>query len=150
MNAEAGAEPLDLAPSTGDRPAAPATGAKRFDRVRRPWRGLRLRTKAVFGRATTVSVPADHVGLTAPAEFRPAAPAAPVARPQKVKKGWREQRWERRRKRRLFEEVLGWILVPLILISGVWAVKSGLNALGTDVSTLIQGFRTALSAAGRG
>ena len=35
---------------------------------------------------------------------------------------WREQRWERRRRRRVVEEALGWLLVPVILVGGYWLV----------------------------
>jgi hypothetical protein len=62
--------------------------------------------------------------------------------PQAHKLTWREKRWERRRKRRMFEEVLGWILVPVILIALYWAVKAGLSALGTSPSAVIQALRT--------
>ena len=44
----------------------------------------------------------------------PAAPAAP-ARAKKEKLGWFEKRDRRRRRRKIFEEVLGWILVPAFL-----------------------------------
>lgn len=77
----------------------------------------------------------------------PLAPAATPHRPRR--KGWREKRWERRRKRRFTEEVMGWVLVPLILVVGFWAAKAGLNALGTSPTALIQGIKTAISAAGR-
>lgn len=60
---------------------------------------------------------------------------------RRYKKSWREQRWERRRRRRWAEEVLGWILVPIILICGYWAVKAGLNALGTSPTALYQQIR---------
>jgi hypothetical protein len=63
--------------------------------------------------------------------------SAPVPR-----KSWREQRWERRRRRRFAEEVLGWILVPVILFGVYWGVDAGLNALGTTPSALIQGIQT--------
>lgn len=63
------------------------------------------------------------------------------APPQPVKLTWREKRWERRRKRRVFEEVLGWILVPVILIALYWAVKASLAALGTSPSAVIQALR---------
>jgi hypothetical protein len=69
---------------------------------------------------------------------------------QRVKKTWREKRWERRRRRRFTEEVLGWILVPIILIAVYWAVKAGLNAMGTNLTSLIQGIKTAISGAGGG
>ncbi|MBV9078822.1 MAG: hypothetical protein JO048_15250 [Methylobacteriaceae bacterium] len=57
----------------------------------------------------------------------------------------REKRWERRRRRLVFEEVLGWILVPVVLLAGYWALKATLDALGTSPSALIEGLRTALS-----
>ena len=69
-------------------------------------------------------------------------PLAPTPTPQVQKLTWREKRWERRRKRRMFEEVLGWILVPVILIALYWAVKAGLSALGTSPSAVIQALRT--------
>ncbi|HKH33028.1 MAG TPA: hypothetical protein VKA80_02505 [Beijerinckiaceae bacterium] len=69
-------------------------------------------------------------------------PLEPTPTPQAQKLTWREKRWERRRKRRMFEEVLGWILVPVILIALYWAVKAGLSALGTSPSAVIQALRT--------
>lgn len=71
-------------------------------------------------------------------------PAAP-----RVRKSGQEMRWERRRRRRFAEEVLGWVLVPVILLSVFWAVKAGLAALGTTPTALIQGIKTAVSASGR-
>ncbi len=69
-------------------------------------------------------------------------PLEPTPTPQAQKLTWREKRWERRRKRRMFEEVLGWILVPVILIALYWAVKAGLSALGTSPSAVIQALTT--------
>ena len=69
-------------------------------------------------------------------------PLEPTPTPQAQKLTWREKRWERRRKRRMFEEVLGWILVPVILIALYWAVKAGLSALGTSPSAVIQALWT--------
>ena len=69
-------------------------------------------------------------------------PLEPTPTPPAHKLTWREKRWERRRKRRMFEEVLGWILVPVILIALYWAVKAGLSALGTSPSAVIQALRT--------
>jgi hypothetical protein len=65
--------------------------------------------------------------------------------PAPERKSWREQRWERRRRRRVFEEVLGWIVVPIILFGAYWAVTAGLDALGTSPTALIQGVQTVLS-----
>ena len=62
---------------------------------------------------------------------------------------WREKRWQRRRRRRLFEEVLGWILVPIIVVALYWAIKAGLNAAGTSPTAIIQGVRALLSGSGQ-
>ena len=82
-------------------------------------------------------------------EEHQAGPLPKATHSYRVRKSWRERRWERRRRRRFTEEVLGWVLVPVILVTGFWAVKAGLNALGTSPTQLIQGIRTAVSASGR-
>jgi hypothetical protein len=127
----------DLALAPEERPAAPP--GKPARRLRRSWSRLRFRVGGSLGKATTATATPAFVEE----EERP-------ARPPKHKKSWREQRWERRRRRRLFEEVLGWILVPLILIAGYWGVKSGLAALGTTPTALIEGIKTAISSRGGG
>ncbi len=71
--------------------------------------------------------------------LQPAA-VAPARR-----KSWREQRWERRRRRHIFEEILGWILVPLIVIACYRAVDGALGALGTSPAALIQGIQTIIA-----
>lgn len=78
------------------------------------------------------------------------ATPAPTQRaaPQRYKKSWREKRWERRRRRRWFEEILGWILVPAIVIACIWAVSAGLGAMGTDLNSLIQGIKSIMSGGG--
>jgi hypothetical protein len=68
------------------------------------------------------------------------APVLPAAR-----KSWREQRWERRRRRRFHEELLGWILVPLIVFGIYWAVDSALGAMGTSPAALVQGVQAILA-----
>jgi hypothetical protein len=40
-----------------------------------------------------------------------------------------------------FEEILGWILVPLIVIGCYWMVELTLNAIGTSTSAVISGIR---------
>jgi hypothetical protein len=61
------------------------------------------------------------------------------------RKTWREQRWERRRRRRLYEEVLGWLLVPTIVLGCYWAIDATLSALGTSPAALIQGIQTIIA-----
>jgi hypothetical protein len=67
----------------------------------------------------------------------PLEPAPVAADPRK--KGWREQRRERRRRRMWFEEILGWILVPVIILAAYYLVNSGLKALGTSPGAIIDG-----------
>ena len=62
-----------------------------------------------------------------------------------TRKSWREQRWERRRRRRLHEEVLGWLLVPAIVFGCYWAVDATLGALGTSPAALVQGIQTIIA-----
>jgi hypothetical protein len=130
---------LDLTLAPDERPAAPVGQAARS--LRRPWSRLRFRVGGSLGEATTATA-------------MPAMPDdgadAPPLRPQKYRKSWREQRWERRRRRRLFEEVLGWILVPIILLAVYWGIKAGLNAMGTTPTALIQGIKGAISSRGGG
>jgi hypothetical protein len=46
------------------------------------------------------------------------------ARPAREKLGWFEKRQRRRRRRIIFEEVLGWILVPAIIYLVYWVIQS--------------------------
>ena len=62
-----------------------------------------------------------------------------------AKLSWREKRWQRRRRRRLFEEILGWILVPVICVALYWGVRAGLNAAGTSPTAVIQAIKTLIS-----
>jgi hypothetical protein len=58
---------------------------------------------------------------------------------------WRQQREVRRRRRVLFEEILGWILVPIILVGSYWLIELILNSLGTSVEAIINGIGTITS-----
>ena len=64
-----------------------------------------------------------------------AAPAA--AGPAKLT--WRQQRQVRRRRRVWLEEILGWILVPLIVIGSYWLIELVLTGLGTSTEAIING-----------
>lgn len=56
-----------------------------------------------------------------------------------TKVSWREKRYQRRRRRVWFEEVLGWILVPVIVIGCYWLLIVGLNAVGTSPAAIMEG-----------
>ncbi|MBF9234085.1 hypothetical protein [Microvirga alba] len=64
----------------------------------------------------------------------------------KTRPSWREQRRARRRRRVWFEEILGWILVPLIIVGCYWMFELTLNALGTSTGAVINGISTIRSA----
>jgi hypothetical protein len=88
--------------------------------------------------------------MTAEVEQNPVEPApAPAPADPARKLTQREKRWQRRRRRKTFEEILGWIFVPIILIAGYWAVVGGLNAAGTSVSAIVQGVRQLLTGGGQ-
>ena len=68
--------------------------------------------------------------------------AARIPRPEKQRLTAKERRWERRRRRHFYEEILGWILVPTILVSlyfaGLWVI----GLLGMTPEDLMDGIRT--------
>ena len=153
------AGPLPEAEVDGDHRPGPLPRASRLGRAADLWQAWRKRRQE--RRAARADLFEEHQPGPLPQARsgdehhagpldEHTGPIATATRQQRYKKSWREKRWERRRRRRFTEEVLGWVLVPVILLSGYWAVKSGLNALGTNFSTLVQGIKTALSAAGKG
>jgi hypothetical protein len=73
-------------------------------------------------------------------EERPLEPVPHLSPP--LKKSWREQRWERRRRRVWLEEALGWVLVPVIVIGGYLFIDMVLNALGTSPTAIFNGLAT--------
>ena len=62
-----------------------------------------------------------------------------------AKLSWREKRYLRRRRRVWFEEVLGWILVPVIILGCYWLLDVGLNALGTSPAAIMEGIDAIIS-----
>lgn len=68
----------------------------------------------------------------------PLVPVASTSTPKPNPTTWREQRWRRRRRRKVGEEVLAWILVPLIVLGCWWLMTTVLGALGTSPSALIE------------
>jgi hypothetical protein len=84
-----------------------------------------------------------------PEELERAYPTAPVGQPPAApiaRKTWREQRAERRRRRVWLEEVLAWVLVPIIVIGTWWFVDTALTALGTSPSAILNGLSAITSA----
>ncbi|CAH1648822.1 conserved hypothetical protein [Hyphomicrobiales bacterium] len=68
------------------------------------------------------------------AETGDVAPQAEVpARRTKEKLGWFEKRDRRRRRRKIFEEVLGWILVPAF----IYLIYLGIKSVGGIPKELI-------------
>ncbi|MFE1600733.1 hypothetical protein [Methylobacterium sp. ID0610] len=66
----------------------------------------------------------------------PLAPATTVAPPPKLTA--REKRRQRRRRRIIGEEILAWILVPVILFAGYWAVNGAFAFFGTTPGTVFE------------
>ena len=62
-----------------------------------------------------------------------------------AKVSWREKRYQRRRRRVWFEEILGWLLVPVILFGCYWAVDVGLNAVGTSPAAIMEGIEAIIA-----
>lgn len=40
---------------------------------------------------------------------------------------------------------MGWVLVPIILIVGYWALKGALNAMGTSPTAIVQQVKQIIS-----
>ncbi len=95
-----------------------------------------LREMALTAPAAAASPAAAEPLLEAPAA------AAPAKRPKKT---WREERWERRRRRVWFEEMLGWILVPVIVVGLYYVAVALLGALGTSPAALMEGINVVLA-----
>ncbi|GJD33776.1 hypothetical protein [Methylobacterium aerolatum] len=57
-------------------------------------------------------------------------PLAPQAQPQKPT--GRELRRQRRRRRRRAEEILAWVLVPLICLGIYWGIAAGFEFMGSS------------------
>ncbi|MCC2649963.1 MAG: hypothetical protein K0R61_951 [Microvirga sp.] len=62
-----------------------------------------------------------------------------------AKLSWREKRYQRRRRRVWFEEILGWILVPVIVLGCYWFLEVGLSALGTSPAAIMEGIEAILA-----
>lgn len=58
----------------------------------------------------------------------------------------KQQRWQRRRRRHVWEEILGWVLVPVILFGLYWAVVGGLAVFGLTLEEAMAGLREAWDA----
>lgn len=64
----------------------------------------------------------------------PLTPVSTPAPPQKLTR--REERRRRRTRRHRGEELLGWILVPIIVYGIYWGINAGFDALGTTPGTV--------------
>ena len=67
----------------------------------------------------------------------------PLDAPAKL--SWREKRYQRRRRRVWFEEILAWILVPIIILSCYWILVGGLSALGTSPAAIMEGIEAIIA-----
>lgn len=62
----------------------------------------------------------------------PLPTVAHTAPAQKQKPSSRELRRQRRRRRRRGEEILAWVLVPLICFGIYWSITAGFEFMGTS------------------
>jgi len=62
-----------------------------------------------------------------------------------AKLSWREKRYQRRRRRVWFEEILGWVLVPVIIFGCYWLLNIGLGAVGTSPAAIMEGIEAVIS-----
>ncbi|WP_262032211.1 hypothetical protein [Microvirga sp. Mcv34] len=62
-----------------------------------------------------------------------------------AKLSWREKRYRRRRRRVWFEEIMGWILVPVIIFGCYWLLTILLNAVGTSPAAIMEGIDAIIS-----
>lgn len=75
--------------------------------------------------------------MTSDLHERPYTPVAPPPPPPPEQKPtWREARRRRRKRRRRGEEILAWVLVPLIIFGIYWSVTAGFELLGTTPGTV--------------
>ncbi|WP_349370693.1 hypothetical protein [Salinarimonas sp.] len=58
----------------------------------------------------------------------------------------KEERWRRRKRRYLLEEILGWILVPVILVGLYFAILWGLSLFGLTLDDVVAGAQQAWEA----
>ena len=152
MTTDIQAGPLPQAAPTDEHHPGPLKRASRLNRAASAvlaWRTRRADSRAAAAAAAAGPIEPGPLPQAAPDDEHHPGPLPKTSHPQRVRKSWREKRWERRRRRRFSEEVLGWVLVPTILIAGFWAAKAGLNALGTSPTQLVQGIRAAVSASGK-
>lgn len=99
----------------------------------RAWRAARsARREAVTETAPVASAREYADPLAQP---RPRQPR----KPQKLTA--KERRWQRRRRRHVAEEILGWILVPIILVALYYALIGGLALFGMTMDDLMDGLR---------
>lgn len=144
------AGPLPQAADDDEHHPGPLKRASNLQRATQSWSAWRARRREARAAAAAAGpIEPGPLPQAAASDEHHAGPLPQTAHPQRVRKTWREKRWERRRKRRFTEEVLGWILVPIIVVAGFWAAKAGLNALGTSPTALVQGIRAAVSASGK-
>ncbi|MCC5978660.1 MAG: hypothetical protein JJU21_11400 [Salinarimonas sp.] len=79
--------------------------------------------------------------LDADAGTDPAGMRAPRRRMPAQKLTAKEKRWQRRRRRHVVEEIVGWILVPVILVALYFALLGGLALFGLTMDDLMEGLR---------
>jgi hypothetical protein len=106
------------------------------DHVEEPRRG------GLLGRLRGLPARDPAAERAAPAPRRSRGRAEPQRGPLTPK----EERWRRRKRRYLMEEILGWILVPIILVGLYFAAVWGLSLFGLTLDDVVAGAQQAWEA----
>ncbi len=141
---EPAAQPLVAPPNdVVDYGEGDAAGAREREKVAKGGFAEIAREKALAGLAAWRRSRAERRARqeASRSETAFAGEAVGEARPQKQKLTEKERRWERRRRRYIFEEILGWIVVPIILVALYFLTMWLLDLFGTTPEAILEGLQ---------
>jgi len=103
----------------------------------RAWRAARRARREAVTETATMAPSQEYADpLAQPRSRQPRYPQKLTAK---------ERRWQRRRRRHVVEEILGWIFVPIILVALYYALIGGLALFGMTMDDLMDGLRVILA-----
>ena len=125
-----------LVAGAGAAMAAASTGIASLRARRAEKQALQARERArdEAARAADALDAADYVQ-------EPGKPGKRAPRQPGQKLTAKEKRWQRRRRRHVVEEIIGWIVVPIILVALYFALIGGLALFGLTLDDLMDGLR---------
>ena len=110
--------------------------ARRAEKAR-----LRAREEAARAADALDADPSANPSVAGSYVQKPGSPGMRAPRQPGQKLTAKEKRWQRRRRRHVVEEIIGWILVPIILIALYFALIGGLALFGLTLDDLMDGLR---------